>query len=103
MPTEPLGGAPPAAVLPGRRRVPGGEVPQQRPRAAAESARLEGAVKVLAPVEVAAHPPHLAVEHVAGAVPAGVVARDRPAGAPVAQVRDLLQDDPAEVPRRPPP
>src|SRR5512147_705568 len=102
MPIEPLGGTLPALVLPTRRRVPGGEVPQQRPRAAVESARREGAVKVLALVEVAVHPAHLAIEHVTGAVPAGVAVGDRPARPLLAQGHDLLQDDTAEVLGRPP-
>ena len=43
----------------------------------------------------------MAVEHVAGAVTAGVAVGDRPAVALPAQIQDLLQDDPREVSTRP--
>ena len=103
MPVEPLGGASPALVLSRRRRVPGGEVPQQRPGPAVEPAGGPRAVQVLAVVEVAVHPAHQPVEHVARPVAAGVAVRDRPRGRASAQVQDLLQDDPAEMLLRPAP
>src|SRR5512135_1913003 len=70
---EALSGAPPASVLPRRRRMPGREVPQQRPRTAVHAACRPRAVLVLAAVEVAVHPPHQPVEHVTGAMASAVV------------------------------
>ena len=80
-------------IFPRRRRLPGREFPQQRPRTAVQPASFEGTVQVLAM--------HQAVEHVAGAVTAGVAVRDRPSVALTAQVQDVLQDDPREVSTRP--
>src|SRR5512142_1166120 len=100
---EPFGRTPPAVVVPRRRRAPRGEVPQQRPRAAMQPAGPDGAVEVLAIVEVPVHPPHQPVEHVARAVAARMTVRDRPPGALGAEVQDLLRDDPAEVPAGPHP
>ncbi len=45
---ESFGGAPPALVFPHRRRMPGREVLQQRPRTAVQPASFEGTVQVLA-------------------------------------------------------
>src|SRR5512135_305284 len=103
VPVEAFGRTTPAAVLPGRSRVPWREVPQQCPGAAMQSAGPERAVQMLAVVEVPVHPPHLAVEHVAGAVPAGVQVRDRPSPRRATQILDLLQDNPRDVPGRPAP
>src|SRR3954447_22544228 len=72
MAIEALGGASPALVLASDRRMPGGVVRQQGPGPAAESAGDGRAVQVLAAVEVTIHPAHPSVEHVAGAVTAGV-------------------------------
>src|SRR5512142_508070 len=98
---EALRGAPPAPVLPGRRRMPGREVPQQRPRTAVHAARRPRAVQVLAAVEVAVHPAHQPVEHVAGAMAAGVVIREREPGPLATQGQDVLQHDPPQVLTRP--
>ena len=86
---EAFGGAPPALIFPRRRRMPGREVPQQRPRTAVQPASFEGTVQVLAMVEIAVHASHQAVEHVAGAVTAGVAVRDRPSVASCHAVRRL--------------
>jgi hypothetical protein len=59
--------------------VPGREVPQQRPRPAVQSARLPRAVLVLTVVEGAVHPPHLAIERIAGAMATDMAVRNRPA------------------------
>jgi len=101
MSVESLCRAPPALVLTRRRRVPRREVPQQGPRTAVEAAGAQRAVEVLTVVEVPVHPPHLAVEHVARAVAAGVTVRHRVATTLAAQVQDVLQHDPAEVPLGP--
>jgi len=52
---------------------------------------------VQALVEVAVHPAHLAVEHVAGAVPLGMAISDGPSAPLTAEIQDVLQDDPREV------
>ena len=75
------------------RRSAGHRQPWKRPRTAVQPASFEGTVQVLAM--------HQAVEHVAGAVTAGVAVRDRPSVALTAQVQDVLQDDPREVSTRP--
>ena len=98
---EAFGRATPVVVLSCRRRVPGCEVPQQRPRAAVQPARLPRAVQMLAAVEVAVPPPHQAIQHVARAVAVGMEVRLRPQRALVTQVQDLLQDDPRPMSGRP--
>src|SRR5262245_38716504 len=75
VPVQPLRRAAPAAVGPRRRRVPRPVVVQQGPAAAVLCARLFGAVQMLAVLEVPVHRPHQPVQHVAGAVPAGVAVR----------------------------
>ena len=64
-------------------------------------ARLTRAVQVLAVVKGAIHLPHEPIQHVARAVAVGREVRLRPPRALVAQVEDLLQDDPRQVPGRP--
>src|SRR5262245_37722005 len=56
---------------------------------------------MLTVVEVPVHPPHLTVEHIAGAVAAGVTIRHRVTTTLAAQVQDVLQHDPADVPPSP--
>ena len=69
--------------------MPRREVPQQRPRAAVESAGPERAMQVLTVVEVPVHAAHLAVEHVAGAVAARVTVRHGVPLAFAAQVQEI--------------
>ena len=96
---EAFGGAPPALVFPAVAGCQGAKFhnTQQRPRTAVQLASFEGTVQVLAMVEITVHASHQAVEHVAGAVTAGVAVRDRPSVALTAQVQDVLQDDPRAV------
>src|SRR5512135_338437 len=98
---EALSGAPPASVLPRRRRMPGREVPQQRPRTAVHAACRPRAVLVLAAVEVAVHPPHQPVEHVTGAMATAVVIREREPRPLATQVQDGLPNDPRQLLTRP--
>ena len=51
---------------------------------------------MLALVEVAVHPSHDPVEHVAGTMTTEVVVRDREAGALATEVQDGLQDHPGQ-------
>lgn len=98
---EVLDGRSPSLVLPRRRSVPWREVREQGPRAAVQPTRRSRAVQMLSMVEVAIHPPHDPIEHVARAMPAGVAVRDRPAIALVAQVQQGLQDHPRQMAQGP--
>ena len=98
---ETFGGTAPIVVPSRRRRVPGREVPQQRPGPTMRPARLTRTVEVLAAVEVAVHPPHQAVQHIAGPVALGMTERDRESVALATQVQDVFLDDSTEVFRRP--
>src|SRR5512132_4517596 len=98
---EAFGGATPVVVPSRRRRVPGREVRQQRPRAAVQPARLPRAVTVLAAVEGTIHLPHQAIQHVARAVAAGMEGGERPPWALATEVQDLLQHDPGKLLGRP--
>jgi len=64
-------------------------------------ARPTRTVQVLAPVEVAVHPPHQPIQHVAGPVALGMTKRDCESVAFATQVQDGFLDDPAEVVHRP--
>jgi hypothetical protein len=52
---------------------------------------------MLAVVEVAVHPSHQAVEHIAGTMAVWMVVGERPAVALATQVQDVFQDDPNQV------
>src|SRR6516164_1950752 len=98
MAIETFGGASPSLVLSYDGRVPGGVVREDRPGSAVEPAGGGRAVQVLAAVEVAVHPAHHPVEHVARAVDAGVRIRLGVLLRSAAQLLDLLPQ-----PRRHPP